>query len=268
MENRKISELEEKSFASWDELSAHLYVPAIINEGSEFVNVKVNIKDLLRLIGSNGSGGGSGSGSYDSNVIDSMRDNITALQSAVNSLQNSSRYPTHTIKVQNPQDANDYVEYSLPCGYGAQSRTIVIFSDTVGTPKFYVEYFVNQPYTSEGQLKFTSGGTASVYNGNIAYQGGDINSVTIDIWYRTTSGQLITAVSDGAVTSSQDHIEPGNSGYGWTSNLSYSNNSIDLNGNTIESVEVVLKINGQVVGTKAVVQVDAHASGSITGIVI
>jgi len=86
MENRKISELEEKSFASWDELSAHLYVPAIINEGSEFVNVKVNIKDLLRLVGSNGSGGGSGSGSYDSNVIDSMRDNITALQSAVNSL--------------------------------------------------------------------------------------------------------------------------------------------------------------------------------------
>ena len=268
MENRKISELNDKSFQSFDDISANLYVPAIINEGNGFENVKVSVKELLRLAGGGSSSGGSSGSGYDSNVIDQMRSNITALQNAVNNLQDSSRYPTHVIKVQNPSDPDDYVEYSLPCGYGTQSRTIVIFSTTVGKPKFYVEYFVNQPYTSEGQLKFTSGGTASVYNGNIAYQGGDINSVTIDIWYRTTNGQLITAVSDGIVTSSQNHIEPGNSGYGWTSNLSYNNNSIDLNNNTIESVEVVLKINGQAVGTKAVVQVDAHATGSITGIVI
>jgi len=70
MENRKISELNDKSFQSFDDISANLYVPAIINEGNGFENVKVSVKELLRLAGGGSSSGGSSGSGYDSNVID------------------------------------------------------------------------------------------------------------------------------------------------------------------------------------------------------
>ena len=266
MENRKISELNDKSFQSFDDISANLYVPAIINEGNGFENVKVSVKELLRLAGGGSSSGGSSGGSYDSNVIDQMRSSITALQNAVNNLQDASRYPTHKIILQHPTDADDHTEYPLPCGYGAQSKSITVFSEIVGQPKFYTIMRVSFPRVEDGALKVHLMGEINTINGSMTYKGGTIESATVDLWYRDNTGAITQVLSDEPLTVEYSSISPTSSP---TKSGIFLNVNEEISNNvTVESTELILKVNGQQVGNKAIQQADGESVVIIEGLVV